>query len=447
MTTVKQREGVSPALDEARVAERPDAPDDQDGAVTGGFLRRMFDAMSIPNFRLLYFGNLMMFASMQMQMFVRGVLVYQLTGSFTMLGVMSLANAIPSLLFAPVAGLIVDSVPRKTIIQSAQMFNAVNAGVLAVLAAAGMLSVEHLIITAVLQGVVNSTMLPARQSIISDLVGPRRLMNAVAMSVSGQNLMNLVGPGLGAAALAFLNPAGAFWVMAGLYMLAVTFTMRLPKRPLFSVAGRDEPGGVARRRPAGFGAIFDGIRYVAQERTIRTLIAVNFLIIIASMPYAMMLPGFVQEVLHRGPAEQGVLLMISGVGAIAGSLLIASMSSRNRGRAMIVVGIALGLSLLAFSISTNYFVTMPIMLFLGIASAARQSLGQVLIQSYAASEYRGRVMSVWFMQFSVMAFGTFGLGLLAEWFGPQRAIGGMAVMLVAMMILVTLFVPRMRRMQ
>ncbi|MDO8794446.1 MAG: MFS transporter [Vicinamibacterales bacterium] len=413
-----------------------------------GFVARTFDALGNSNFRLLYFGNVLQFASMQMQMLVRGVLVYHLTGSFAALGLVSLANAIPGLLFSPVGGVVADRAPKKMVIQAAQAYNVLNAAALAILAGIGMLRFEHLMISAALQGAVNSTMMPSRQAIIVDLVGREKLMNAIAINTSGQNLMQLVGPGLGGVLLALLNPAAAFWVMAGLYLLAVTCTVRLPKHPVFSFAGQGASTGAARRRPGGsFRDLLEGMRYVAADRTIRTLIAVNFLIVLATMPYTMMLPGFVHEVLHRGAAEQGMLMSISGIGALIGSLIIAAISGRNRGRMLLMVSAILAASLIAFAASTNYFVTMPIMLLIGATTATRQSLGMVLIQSYSADEYRGRVMSVWMMQYSLVAFGTFGVGVLAEWFGPQLAIGGLAASLAVTLIVVGAFVPRMRNMQ
>src|SRR6185436_13276307 len=141
------------------------------------------------------FGNVLQFGSMQMQLLVRGVLVFQLTGSFAALGTMALANAIPGLLFAPIGGVIADRAPKKTVIQLAQLYNVGNAAILAVLAAGffGLhLAFWHLFLSAFLQGGINSMMMPSRQSIISDLVGRERLMNAVALNTSGQNLMQLV---------------------------------------------------------------------------------------------------------------------------------------------------------------------------------------------------------------------------------------------------------------
>jgi MFS family permease len=407
---------------------------------------RTFSALQDSNFRLLYIGNVLQFGSMQMQLLVRGVLVFDLTGSFAALGTISLANAIPGLLLAPVGGVVADRAPKKTVIQLAQLFNAVNAVVLAVLAA-GLFGFElafwHLFASALLQGGVNSIMMPSRQSIISDLVGPERLMNAVAINTSGQNVMQLVGPGLGGLLIAGWDASIVFWLMALMYGLAVLFTMRLPARPLFAYAGER----VATRGRRGAGSVRDlvaGMKYVASDRVVRLLILVNFMIVIVAMPYTMLLPGFVREVLDRGPGVQGLLMSVSGLGAIAGSLFVASLAPHRRGRLMIIWGAVLGAALVAFAISTNVWITLPIMLFIGIGQAGRMSMGQVLIQTYSAAEYRGRALAVWMMQFYLVQFGTFFVGILAELIGPQLAIGGLAFLMVIGMGGAMLFLPTIR---
>lgn len=412
-----------------------------------GWLARTFSSLEDSNFRLLYFGNTLQFGSMQMQLLVRGYLVFHLTGSFAALGTMALANAIPGLLLAPVGGVVADRAPKKTIIQFAQGYNAINAAVLAVLAA-GMFGLElqfwHLFLSALLQGGVNSIMMPSRQSIISDLVPAERLTNAVAINTSGQNLMQLIGPGLGGLLISLWSPSAVFWLMAAMYGLAVTFTMRIPAHPLYAY---DRGAAQAPRGRRGSGSVKDlvgGLQYVARDPVVRLLILVNFLIVVVAMPYTMLLPGFVREVLDRGAGAQGLLMAVSGVGAITGSLFVASMSSRGRGRMMIVWGAVLGIGLVAFAASTNFYLTLPIMLIIGVGQAGRMSIGQVLIQAYSAPEYRGRALAVWMMQFYLVQFGTFFVGILAELLGPQLAIGGLAFLMVVAMGLVALLLPTVR---
>lgn len=413
-----------------------------------GWFGRTFSSLQDSNFRLLYFGNTLQFGSMQMQLLVRGYLVFDLTGSFAALGTMALANAIPGLLLAPVGGVVADRAPKKTVIQFAQAYNAINAAVLAILAA-GLFGLElqfwHLFLSALLQGGVNSIMMPSRQSIISDLVPAERLTNAVAINTSGQNLMQLIGPGLGGLLISLWSPSAVFWLMGAMYALAVTFTMRIPARPLYAFERQPARAATKGRRGSGsMKELVGGLRYVAQDPVVRLLILVNFLIVVVAMPYTMLLPGFVREVLGRGAGAQGLLMAVSGVGAIAGSLFVASMSGHGRGRMMIVWGAVLGIGLVGFAASTSFYITLPIMLIIGVGQAGRMSIGQVLIQAYSAPEYRGRALAVWMMQFYLVQFGTFFVGILAELLGPQLAIGGLAFLMVVAMGLVALTLPTVR---
>ena len=405
-------------------------------------LPNTFDALHSRNFRLLLAGNTLQFTAMQMQNLVRGVLAFEITGSFTALGFMALATSLPGFLATPIGGVIADRVPKKTVIQVVQTFNALNAVMLALLAWSGHLGYEHLAITAVLQGAVNSVMTASRHTIIQDMVGRDRLMNGISLNVSVQNLMQLVGPGLGGILVAFTGATVTFWVMAGLYAGAVMFTLRLPKVPV------DGPVEVsAATRGGGFGDLIDGLKYVAHDPTIRTHILVNFGIVLLATPYSQMLPGFVKEVLGKGAAEQGVLVGFSGAGALIGSLFIASHPPQDRGRLLLIIATVLALGLIAFSISTNYYLTMPIMMFVGAGISMRMSVGQVLLQTYSAEAYRGRTVAVWMTQYSIVSFGTFAVGVIAERAGPQVAIGGMAVALLVFVAAVALFVPRYRNLQ
>jgi len=142
-----------------------------------------------------------------------------------------------------------------------------------------------------------------------------------------------------------------------------------------------------------------------------------------------------------------VLQSIQGVGALAGALLVASAPARGRGKLLVAAGTAIGIGLVAFALSTNFWLTLPVMIFIGMGQASRMAIGQTLIQTYTDPEYRGRVMSVWFMQFALVQFGTFLVGMLAEFVGPQIAIGGLAACMVVAMACLALFVRPIRTLE
>jgi predicted MFS family arabinose efflux permease len=177
---------------------------------------------------------------------------------------------------------------------------------------------------------------------------------------------------------------------------------------------------------------------------VRTLLIANFFIVLTSMPYMMMLPGFVKQVLDGGPDKLGLLISITGIGSLAGSLVIASMPPKNRGKILLFGSGLLGVALIGFSLSNIFWVTAIIMVFIGLGQTTRMSLSNVLIQAYVEDEYRGRVMSIYMMEFSLMQFGVFAVGILASVIGIQYALTFTSVLLLIFLVYAYLFIPRLR---
>lgn len=400
---------------------------------TSGFWRT-FDSLRDPNYRWFFGSMFSHFAGMNIQMFIQGYMVFQLTGSFAYLGLISVAQGIPMLLLAVFGGVIADQVSQKKyVVQIGQAVNAANAFLVAFWIVSDLIAVEHLLVAAAVQGIVNSLMMPSRQALTPEVVGMDRLTNALALSTAGMNFNRLVMPGLAGSVLAIVAPdegldATEFvYIAIGLmFVAAVLFMFKLPR---IERAGRGE------RSVAGAIAdLVDGFAYVRRTPTIRLLLLTNLLIVSASMPYFMLLPGFVEEVLGSGKGELGFLISIQGVGSLAGSLWIASMANRGRGKLMLYSSLLLGVSLIFFSASESFWLTAAILVVVGLGQSGRMSLSNVLVQSYAEDEYRGRVMSIYMMEFGLTMIGTFVVGLLAAVIGPQLAIGGTAAWLVILIV-------------
>ena len=197
---------------------------------------RTFESMQVPAFRWFFLAMLGQFSAMNMQMFIRGYLVFDLTGSFAALGVMSLANAIPMFIFSLPGGVLADRASRKWVLQWGQLGNAAIAATICTLLFLDMLRFEHLLASAFVQGVVWSLMMPARQAMIPEIVGEKRLMNAVALSMAGMNVMRLVAPGVGGLMVAWLG--GADWVyvlMTASFLFAIVTLLPVPAKPAAAV--------------------------------------------------------------------------------------------------------------------------------------------------------------------------------------------------------------------
>ncbi len=400
---------------------------------------RTFDSLRERDFRWFFVAMLGQMAGMNIQWLVRGYLVFELTGSFAALGMIGLVSAIPMVGLSLIGGVIADRAPRKLVLQMGQVANVLIALAMAALLFADLLRFEHLVVASLVQGTVMALVMPSRQAMVPEVVAPARLMNAVSLNVAGMSLMGLLAPAGGGFVVAIVGAAWAYMLMAALYAVAIVALLPVPGRP------------AAERAPTGRGMrssgvdLVDGLRYVLRDRVMFALVGVSFVTAILAMPYLMMMPGFVVEVLDGSATELGLLMAISGAGSLLGSLVIASLPERRRGLLYLLSAIFLGASLIAFVASETFAISAAVMVLVGIGTAGRMTLGNVLLQSYVEDRYRGRVMSIWMTQWGMMSGGTLFVGLIAEAVGIQVALGGLAAVLIVFTLAVLVLVPRVRR--
>jgi predicted MFS family arabinose efflux permease len=186
-----------------------------------------------------------------------------------------------------------------------------------------------------------------------------------------------------------------------------------------------------------------GFRYVLDTPVIFMLLGCNFLMVFFSLTYFMLLPGFAKDVLAAGPDRLGLLISISGIGSLLGSLYIASFGNRRRARILLWGAGIMGISLLLFAISTHFWISVALLTVVGFGQATRMSLSNVLIQSYVEDEFRGRVMSIYMLEMALLSVSIYPISLLAEFYGPQWAVGLSALGLI-LMVVILFNVPRYR---
>jgi MFS family permease len=401
---------------------------------------RTFESFSHAGFRWYFLSMLGHMASLNMQNLVRGFLAFELTGSFAALGTVFLVNAIPGIGLSLVGGAIADRARQKrTVVQAGQLLSALNALIVGGLLAADLLIFEHLLIAGFVQGALNALSMPARQSMLAEVVGLERLMNAVAVNAAGRESVRLLAPAIGGYLIALLGPHWVYFLMTGTYMAAAAFLARVPLA--------DEPEG--RRAPAslggGVGEIGAGLRYLSRDPVLAPLLAANTLFAMLSLPYQFLLPGFVADVLNGGPEQLGLLLSVTGLGSLAGAVAIASMPPRRRGLGFLFASLLLGVALVAFSASHWILLSAPILVVLGVGQSGRQAFGNVLAQTYAEASYRGRVMSVYQTQRPFSSLATFFVGLIAAAVGVQLALGVMGAVLIVLSAGSLLVLPGLRK--
>ncbi|MGD8832151.1 MAG: MFS transporter [Pseudomonadales bacterium] len=395
----------------------------------------MFDAFSVVNYRWFFAALCGNFAAMNMQMFIRGWLVFEITGSYEKLGWMTAAGGIVGLFAAPFGGVVADRVrQKKHVLQIAGWANALVTFGVAVLIATGAVRFEHLLLASILQGTIMNAMMPSRQALTKDVVGLDRLTNAIALSTSGMNTARLLLPGLAGGMVAALggghgNIDPAKWVY---FLMAALYVWSASIMAMIDVEDRAEPqtpdGPVMQELKLGF-------RYVMETPVILMLLGCNFLMVFFSMTYFMLLPGFVKEVLDAGPDRLGLIISISGVGSLAGSLYIASIANHRRARLLLAGALLMGISLLCFSLSTNFWLSVALLAVVGLGQAARMSLSNVLIQSYVDDAYRGRVMSIYMLEMSILSISIYPISVLADVWGPQWAVGISASCLIVLVLI------------
>ena len=407
---------------------------------------RTLSSFKNPVFRLYYAAMLGQMASMNMQMLARSLLTYRITGSATILGVMALANAAPMLFFSLFGGVIADRVQKKYVLLVGQ---AASAGVSLVVAMAlvfGYLSEGNagswwlLAVASLFQGTIMGLMMPSRQAMIAEIVGEEQLMNAVALNTFGMNLSRLVMPALAGFMIEAYGFQSTYFFMTAMYAVSVFFISLMPHTGTIALKGR---GALA--------DIMDGLRYVRHDVTLLLILVITFLTVLLSMPYMMLLPVFTEDILNVGAGGMGVLVSVSGLGAMAGSIVLASLPNKKRGAMLMRGSLILGLGLVGFSFSSSWLpsyawpLALTFIVVVGVGQTARMTLGNTLLQYYVEDEYRGRVMALYMMEFGLTSFGVFFTGVLADQVGIQWAVGGLAILLVIFSVGVLAFVPRIRK--
>jgi MFS family permease len=401
---------------------------------------RTFTSFRNRNYRFYYGGMLGQMACMNMQQIPNGLLLERLTGSPVIVGAMSLANAIPMLVLSLFGGVIADRVEKKYVLLLGQASFALISLCVAIALSVGYLSPGHggswwvLVVSSAFQGGVMGLAMPSRQAIINDIVSGEELMNAISLNYMGMNALQLVAPTVAGFLIDSFNFASVYYTMTGLYLLSVVFFTFVPRTGIKVTVKSDTITGIK-----------EGFKYVWRHKTIRLLILLSFTAVILSSPYSMLMPFFADAILHVSASGMGLLLSASGAGAMLASLALASLPNRNRGIMMLFGGVFLGLTLIVFAVSSSWILSLLFLALVGIGSTITMTITNTMVQYLVDDSHRGRVMSLFIMQFGLSSFGNFFSGLIAQEFGVQWAVGSFAIVLVLLTVLALVFLPQLRR--
>lgn len=398
----------------------------------GETYQRRYAALQYRNFTLIWTGLIVSNMGTWMQNVANGWLVLQLTDSPLWLGLLGLSFALPMILIPPFAGVVVDRVHRIRLLYITQSLQMLTAIALAILTWTGLIQTWHILLGAFIGAAALAFDNPARQALIPDLVEPRDLLNALSLNSATYTGAALVGPALAGALLQPLG-AGALFFINGISFLAVVFALAAMTNV------RTHGGGqFASLRSS----LRSGFSYAWHSRMIISLLALSALGGVFGRSYQNLLPVFGRDIWHAGPEGYGLLLASAGGGALVGAFGLASFRRwHHQGAVMLISGFLFALSLIAFAISPSIWLGLILLFITGVTSTVFATIISTFIQFAVPNELRGRIMSLYTITLiGLPSLGALGSGAVAEWLGgipgAPRAILLSAVVLSVILVLV-----------
>ena len=357
-----------------------------------------------------------------MQQVGQGWLALELSNSAFIVGLVAAAGSLPILFFSLYAGVIVDRRDKLKLVMTAQILLSIQSAVLWYLVWSGRITIPMLIALAAINGMISAVEIPARQSMIVDLVGREDVGDAIALNSGGFNLARIIGPSIAAATIAGIGLAWCFGINALSYIAVIgcLAAIRLPKFvPAETILAARE----------GFQ---QGIAYIKSRRDVMGIMALIAVYAIFGLPYISMMPVIARDVLHTGAGGYGFLVTLVGVGALVGALAFAALSSRfRRGRIFLASSYSFAALLLVFSFVRTTTLAGFLLVFIGLTMMVNGALANGMLQSIVPDELRGRVMAAYvFLYVGFNPIGSLIEGAVGNAVGVQWAIGGGAAVML-----------------
>jgi len=377
------------------------------------------------NYRLFFGGQGLSLVGTWMQQIAVSWLVYRLSGSALVLGLVGFVGQSPALFAAPVAGVLADRFNRHRLLIILQVLAMIQASLLAFLTLSGLVAVWHLFVLAAFLGFVNAFEIPTRQSFVIDMLDRNEdLGNAIALNSFMFNSSRLVGPSIAGVIIGLVGEGTCFFLNAisFLAIIIALVAMRIQKRTGDTI---DIP--LLRGLREGFSYAFDFM-------PIRYILILLGLVSLAGMPYLVLMPVFAKDVLHGGPQTLGFLLGASGIGALIGALVLASRASVVGTNKLLSIGtLVFGASLIGFSFSTSVVLSFILMVFTGFHMILVMVSSNIMLQTIAEEDKRGRIISLYVLALMGTApFGSLLAGIAANHIGaPNTLLAGGIVCILA----------------
>ena len=397
-----------------------------------GFMSGIIRALAHRNYRLYFGGQLLSLAGTAMQQIALSWLVYRLTGSTVMLGLVTFVGQIPLLLLSPLGGVLSDRFDRRQLLVWTQALSAIHATILAVLTVTRHVDPNVLVLMALVLGLINAVDQPVRQSFTRELVDKREdIPNAVALTSFTIHTARFVGPSIGGLLVASVGEAACFGINALSYLAVIAALLAMRTLPVASATHRVAD------------ALKQGFAYVKAHREIRVLMGLVAVVSFFGSPYGTLLPYFAKEIYGGDARVYGFLATSSGVGACLGTIFLASRkSSAAISRTILWAMVVISAALVVFATTKVFAVAVIALAVMGFASINTVAASSAVIQQLVDDHMRGRVMAIYTMAFfGVSPVGSLVTGVAARYLGPQRTL----VVSATVILLVALAAAWMRR--
>ena len=393
-------------------------------------LRRTFVALHHRNYRLFFFGQMISQIGTWMQLTAQAWLVLQLTHSALLLGVVSLLQYLPVMIFSLYGGVLADRVPKRTLLLVTQSISLVQAGVMWLLVITGTIQVWHILLLVALLGITNALDSPARNAFINEMVGREDLPNAVALNSSLVNMARVLGPGLGGVLIALFGVTPLFLLNALSFIAVIIGLFMIDPRTLYALPGKRTDD----KKLSMFQSLREGLSYSWHMPAVLLIIGLIGGVALFGITFNVMLPLFATEVFHAGATGYGFIAAAYGLGALFSALWVAWGNRKPTIRFLLSAAFVFGVLEIVFALSHFYILSFPLLIGIGFAQIVMTATAATAVQTVAPNSLRGRIISVYLLVYAgALPLGNFLAGALTTRIGVPTTflIGGILCLVVA----------------
>jgi len=397
----------------------------------------MFSSLKVKNFRIYWFGMLISLTGTWVQTVAQSWLVFQLTNSAFLLGLVGFLGSLPIFLLSLFGGVLADRVNKRDILLFTQNAFMILAFALAILTQLKIITPLQIMIIAFLNGIVMAFDGPARQSMVPELVGKQHTLNAIALNSAAFNSARIIGPALAGIFIASIGMSGCFYIngISFFGVIAALLFIRNHAAPKHS-----EGNHILKD-------LKEGLKFIHKEKVILILILMVGVTSLFGISYVILMPVFAEHVLNAGVKGLAMLMSAAGIGALSAALILARLTNfRHKGKLIIYSTIIFSTGLILLSLSKSYIFSIVTLIIIGWSSVTAISLINNSLQVLVPDNFRGRIMSAFMFTFAgVMPFGNLFAGSLAQSMGVSQTIFLSGIICFCFFVLVNFFIPEIRK--